>query len=160
MSLNTILQRTWGRHGGDRQCRAGSPRRSLVLEVLEDRTVPAAVPILGDTSMLASPIAAPAAVAPAAAPIAAAALYLSDVGSMRRFSAAESGTVKSLVLVPSGTASVSFVRIEDLLALAEARLAATVEAGDHDLVNARRDAVALIDEIEGPSRQRRAQDGP
>ena len=90
----------------------------------------------------------------------AAALYLSDVGSMRRFSAAESGTVKSLVLVPSGTASVSFVRIEDLLALAEARLAATVEAGDHDLVNARRDAVALIDEIEGPSRQRRAQDGP
>src|SRR5439155_27067709 len=80
MNSNTFLQRTWGRHANGRQCRAGSSRR-LVLEGLENRTVPAAVPILGDTSKLASPIAAPAAVAPAAAPIAAAASPANDVAS-------------------------------------------------------------------------------
>src|SRR5439155_8729178 len=80
MNSNTFLQRTWGRHANGRQCRAGSSRR-LVLEVLEDRTVPAAVPILSDTSMLASPIAAPAVPAPAAAPVASAAATANDLAS-------------------------------------------------------------------------------
>src|SRR2546430_1111322 len=50
MSFREFLCRTWVRHENRGQSQAVSRRRSLALEVLEDRTVPSTVPVLGNLS--------------------------------------------------------------------------------------------------------------
>jgi hypothetical protein len=58
MRLSEFFNWTWGRHDKRRQCRAVSRRLSLALERLEDRTVPSTLPVLGNLSMITSPLAA------------------------------------------------------------------------------------------------------
>src|SRR5260370_9773264 len=74
MKLSEILKRRWSRHDKRRPGRPLSRRVSLALEILEDRTVPSTVPMLGNLasaignlSAITSPLAASPA-GPAASP--------------------------------------------------------------------------------------------
>ncbi len=88
MRLSHFFNRTRGRHGKRRQNRPVSRRLSLALEILEDRTVPSTMPVLGNLapalgnlSAITSPLAASPA-GPATSPtVASAASTLSSVAS-------------------------------------------------------------------------------
>src|SRR5229473_7008477 len=67
MRPSEFLHRTWGRHENRRQSRAGTWPRYLMLETLEDRTVPSTASVLGNIapalhnlSSITSALAAPA----------------------------------------------------------------------------------------------------
>src|SRR5260370_22849680 len=88
MKLSEILNRRWARHGKRRQGRPVSRRVSLALEILEDRTVPSTVPVLGNLapalgnlSAIASPLAASPAGTATSPTLASAASTLSGVAS-------------------------------------------------------------------------------
>ncbi len=81
MRLSEILNRRWARHGKRRQGRPVSRRVSLALEILEDRTVPSTVPVLGNLSAITSPLAASPAGTATSPTLASAASTLSGVAS-------------------------------------------------------------------------------
>src|SRR5438552_10313788 len=87
MRHSGILHRMWGHHENRRPGQAAPWRRSLTLEMLEDRTVPATLPVIGaapaidSMASMTSAMAAPAA-SPAASPAAiSAASTVTDVST-------------------------------------------------------------------------------